>query len=314
MRCIAAGNAVPPCIDVLGDDKGRVGPADGLAGTLNLLGAKRLAMGFCGPCTLGRTLADAGLAGDQGGLVRSLGALQGSIYRVDILAVHARNHIPARRLKTLGRVVDKPGRHSAVDGYSVVVIEHDELAELPGAGQRNGFLADAFHQASITQEHIGSMVHHGVAGPVEFVRQELLSERHAHRVCQTLAERPGGGFHARGFMHLWVTRSFAVQLAETLQFIQREFIAAQVQRRIQEHGRVAVGQHKAIAVGPMRVGGVVLQMARPERDGHFSHSHGRARVTRIGLLNGVHRQGAHGICQFGGGRSGRGGWHGHKLQ
>ena len=31
------------------------------------------------------------------------------------------------------------------------------------------------------------------------------------------------------------------------------------------------------------------------RDGHLGHAHRRARVARIGLLHGVHRQGADGI-------------------
>ena len=45
----------------------------------------------------------------------------------------------------------------------------------------------------------------------------------------------------------------------------------------------------------MRIGGVVLQVIAPQRDGHVSHAHGRAGVTGVGLLNSVHCEGADGV-------------------
>ena len=39
--------------------------------------------------------------------------------------------------------------------------------------------------------------------------------------------------------------------------------AGEVQQRIQQHGTVAVGEHETVAVGPQRVGRVVLEVAIP---------------------------------------------------
>ena len=36
-----------------------------------------------------------------------------------------------------------------------------------------------------------------------------------------------------------------------------------VQQAIKQHRRMAVGQHEAVAVGPMRIGGVVPQVSLP---------------------------------------------------
>ena len=41
------------------------------------------------------------------------------------------------------------------------------------------------------------MIDDRVAGPVEFRRQQLLGQRHADRIGEPLAERTGGGLHAR---------------------------------------------------------------------------------------------------------------------
>jgi len=59
------------------------------------------------------------------------------------VAVDAADDVPAIGLETLGRVVDEPGRDLAVDGDAVVVVQRDQLVELPGAGQGAGLVADA---------------------------------------------------------------------------------------------------------------------------------------------------------------------------
>ena len=196
------------------------------------------------------------------------------------------------------------GRHLAVDADAVVVVQGDQLVQLPGAGQRAGFVADAFHQAAIAQEDIGVVVDDAVVGLVEFGRQQLFGQRHAHGVGDALAEWAGGGFHAGRQAVLGVAGSLAVQLAEVFQLLQRQVVACEVQQGVDQHRRVAVAEHEAVAVGPQRVAGVVLEVAAPQRDGHVGHAHGRARVARIGLLDGVHREGADGVGHEGGIRHG----------
>ena len=170
--------------------------------------------------SVGRFLAAAGL--DQRG-----------VHGVGVVAVHGAQHLPAVGFKARGGVVDEPGLHLPVDGDAVVVVERDQLAQLPGAGERGGLVADAFHQAAVTQEGVGMVVHHAVAVAVELGGQQLLGQRHAHRVGDALAQRAGGGFHARGDAHFRVARGLAVHLAEGLELAHRQRVAGEVQQRVE---------------------------------------------------------------------------------
>jgi len=63
---------------------------------------------------------------------------------------------------------------------------------------------------------------------------------------------------------------------------------------------VAVGDHKAIAVKPLRIGWIVtIVVVAPQRERDFSHAHRHARVTGIGFLDGIHRKGADDIGEIG---------------
>jgi CobQ-like glutamine amidotransferase family enzyme len=62
---------------------------------------------------------------------------------------------------------------------------------------------------------------------------------------------------------------------------------------------MAVGQHEAVAVGPLRIGRVVAQVAGPQHFGDFRHAHRGARVAGIGLLHPVHGERANGIGKIG---------------
>ena len=129
--------------------------------------------------------------------------------------------------------------------------------------------------------------------------QQLLRQRHADRVGETLAER------AR-----WWSRSRAAGRARGgpavllpscrnfLQLLDRQRIAGQVQHRVQQHRAVAVREHEAVAVGPVRIARVVLEEVAPQHLGDVRHAHRHAGVTGIGALHGVHGQSADGVGKF----------------
>ena len=196
-----------------------------------------------------------------------------------IVAIYIRNNLPPVGFKTLRRVVDKPRRDFAVNGNAVVVVERDQFIELPRAGQCTGFVADAFHQTTVAHKHIDMVVDDGVAVAVELSRQKLFRQRHTYRVGQTLAQRTCGGFDAGRHAHFRMARSFTVELAEVFQLLHGQVVARQMQKRVNQHGSVAVGEHKAVAVAPMRVAGVVVQMLAPQSDCDIGHAHGRARMS-----------------------------------
>ncbi len=291
---------VPGGLDVRGDHEGLGSPAQGFAGQLDLVAAQRLAVRLGGAGAVGRALADGRLADDEGGFVGTLlGLLDGGGHSLHVVAIDRAHHVPAVGGETASGVVHEPGRHRAVDADAVVVVQRDELVQLPGTGQGGGLVADAFHQAAVAQEGVGAVVNDRVAVAVELGGQQLLGQRHAHGIGDALAQRAGGGLHARGHVDLGVAGGQAVQLAEALQLGHAELVAGEVQQRVDQHRAVAVAEHETVAVGPVRVGRVVLEVTVPQRLGHVGHAHGGAGVARVGLLHGVHRQGADGVGHLG---------------
>ena len=66
----------------------------------------------------------------------------------------------------------------------------------------------------------------------------------------------------------------------------------EVQHRVLEDRRVPVGQHETVAVGPLRVGRIVLHDPAEEHVGERGERHRRALVAAVGLERGVHREAA----------------------
>ena len=286
---LALGLGVPVGVHRLRNFKRCVRPLDGLARELDFFRTERFAVGLGGVGAVRAALANVGPANDQrrvlGGL---LGFCNGAGDARSIMAVDRAQHIPAVADKAQRRVVGKPGRHLAVDRNAVVVVQRNQLVQLPGTGQGCGFVADTFHQAAVAHEHIGVVIHHRMAFAVELLGQQLFSQRHADGIGNALAERARSGFHAGRDAVFGVARSLAVQLAEILQLLHRQLVAGQVQQGINQHRTVAVGQHKAVAVEPLRIARAVLQVLAPQGNGHVRHAHRGSGMAGIGLLNCVH--------------------------
>ena len=181
---------IPGGADVVRHDERRVFPAQRLARQRDFLGAQRLAVRRLGALLVRRAPADDGLAADQRRLVLARARLlDGGRTASRIVAVDVLHDVPAVRLEALRRVVVEPLDHLAVDRDAVVVVEHDELAELEGAGQRTGFVRDAFHEAAVADEAVGVVIDDRQAFAVELAGQQFFGQRHADRVGQALAQR-----------------------------------------------------------------------------------------------------------------------------
>ena len=286
-------------IHVLRNLKRAVLPAERLLRRSDFLVAERSAVHLGGALELRGALADRRLADNEGRLFAlGFGFIDRLVHRVDAVAVDRADHVPAIGFETLSRIVTEPALHVAVDRNAVVVIESDELAELPDTGERARFVAHAFHEAAVAEEHIRAVIDHGEAGAVEFSGEHLLGERHADAVRNTLAKRPGARLDPRGHTHFRVTRRTGVQLTEGLQIIHRKIVAREVQQRVLEHRAVSVRQNEAIAAEPLRVFRVVAEMAGPQGDSDICHAEGHAGVTRLGFLNGIHGKCTDGVCEL----------------
>ena len=195
------------------------------------------------------------------------------------MAVYRAYHIPLIRRKTLGGVVGKPRINLAIDADAVVVVQSDEFVQLPRTGQSAGFVADAFHQAAITHKDESVVIDDMVFRAVEFSCQEFFSQGKTHGIRDALPQRACGGFYAWGDAVLGVASGFAMQLAEVFQLAHGQVVTREMQKRINQHRAVTVRQHKAIAVCPMGVVRVVLEVAAPQRHCHIGHAHRRAGVA-----------------------------------
>ena len=90
-----------------------------------------------------------------------------------------------------------------------------------------------------------------------------------------------------------------MELPEPAQLVDRQRRIPQVQQRVLEHRAVTVRQHEAIAIRPVRIRGVVSQMARPQRNGDVGHAHRHAGMPGFGRFDRVHRQRANRIGKIG---------------
>src|SRR6185369_6185821 len=293
---------VPALPHAVGNLEGRVSPADRLARGGDFLVAQRRTMRAAGIGLGRRAFADDGLGADQRRpAALTLRFAQRAVHRLDVVAVHGGDHLPAIGLEAAAHVVGVPLLDAAlvrVDRDAVVVVDGDQLAQAERAGKRAGFVGNTFHHAAVAEEGVGEVIDQFVARPVELRRQQPFGDRHADRVGNTLPERAGGGLDAGREAVLRMARRLRAELAEALQLRHRQVVAGQVQQRVQQHRAVPVGEHEAVAVRPGRIAGVVREVAVPERHRDLGHAHRHAGVAGIRRLHRVHGQRAQRICHF----------------
>ena len=142
------------------------------------------------------------------------------------------------------------------------------------SGQGRSLRRDAFHQVAVADQGIGHVVDDGLPGAVVAAGEEALGDGHADRVGGALAEGTRGRFDARCAEGFRVAGRPGAPLAEGLELVERQVVAIEVQKRIDEHRAVAGRKHEAVAVGPLRVLRVVAEMLLPKHVGHGRGPHG----------------------------------------
>ena len=291
----AGAGSAPGGEDFGGDFERRIGDAQCCLGAGQFLSAERGAVDLFGAGLLGRAKADGGLGGDQGRAVGLAGLEQGLFDGGLIVAVDA-DGVPARRLKA-GDLVGRVGiGDRAVDGDRVVVPDDGELVELEVTSERDGFLGDAFHQATVAGEAPGMVIHQVIA---EFGCQLGFGNGHADGVADALAERAGGGFDALRIAIFRVAGGLGMELAEILDLLDGHvFVTEQVERRVKQHRAVAGREHEAVAVSPFAVSGIELHDLGEEYRGDIGAAHGQARMAGVGFFDRVHRERADRIGQI----------------
>eukprot|EP00982_Pelagococcus_subviridis_P002992 23048-Pelagococcus_subviridis.AAC.3 len=128
-------------------------------------------------------------------------------------------HVPAVRLVALADVLREGDVGVAVDGDVVVVVERDELAELPVRGEGRALAGHALHVAAVAHDGVRVVVHDGAVRLVEARREVLLRRGEADGVADAHAERAGRDLDAVRDEVLGVTGGHGIPLAEVLEVV-----------------------------------------------------------------------------------------------
>lgn len=94
----------------------------------------------------------------------------------------------------------------------VVVVDHDEVAELQVASHRCSLRGDTLHSAAITEEGVCVVVEQLIAGLVEDSGRVPLSNGETNSVGETLTKGTSGDLDTGGVVGLRVTGSDRVNL------------------------------------------------------------------------------------------------------
>ena len=286
-----------------------VGDPHHLLGSRHVLRGERVAVCLVLVGEVGARVADVRLQHEQ---ARSVGdghrRPDRRLERVAVVGDVAEfGDVPPVRAEALHDVVTAGERRGTVDGDAVVVEDAHQAAEPLVSGERCGLVADALHQAAVAGDHEGVVLHQIGA---EAGTQVPLRHGHSDRVGEALSEGAGGDLHAGGVARLGVAGGRRTPLAERLQVVEFESVAAEEEQCVLQDRRVTGREDEAVAVDPLRFGGVVPHDARVEDVGEWSKRHRRALVPALRVQRCIHRESAHEcdglLFLFGGEGSGHG--------
>ena len=131
--------------------------------------------------------------------------------------------------------------------------------------------------------------------PVERGGQPSLRDGHPDRVPEPLAQRPGGDLDGDAAVPFGMAGRAAAPAPKVLKIIEREVVARQVQQAVEQHAPVSRREHEPVAVGPLRVGGIMPQVAGPQHVGHRRGAHRHAGMARRGPLHRIDAEHADGV-------------------
>ena len=123
---------------------------------------------------------------------------------------------------------------------------------------------------------------------IEMGRQPTLGDGHSNRIADPLPERARGRLHAWRQAVLRMPRRLRIPLPELLQIVERQAETGEEKSRIEQHRSMPVGEHKAVAIRPIGVAGIVAKVFIEQEKGQRRQSHGRSRMAAVRLLHRVH--------------------------
>lgn len=243
----------------------------------DVLGAvsRAVSLGLAGD---GAADADDGADVDKGRLAGggSLGAEQSGNEALDVVAtVLDVDDVPAAGAHLGVDVLGVDEVDAAVAGDLVVVVDDDEVAQPPVAGELDGLHGHALLEAGVANHAPDGAADDVEAGPVVGGGEVLARHGQADGIGDTLAKRARCHLDAL-VLNLRVARAEGVgaRRVVALELVQRHVaVARQVEERVLEEARVAVGEDEAVAVEVVWVAGRVRHDVLPQRNAYSCHAH-----------------------------------------
>ncbi len=207
---------------------------------------------------------------------------------------------PSRRLVAAQDILVERHVGVVLDGDLVVVVDHHQVAQFLGAGQRGCFRRDAFLQVTVRSDHKDVVVERRGAGSgvgVEQAARVALAVGEAHRGSQTLAEGAGGDLHTGGVAVFGVAGDLGAPGAQGLDVVHFQAVTGEEQLQVQREGGVAGGEDKTVTAGPTVIAGIMAHDLLEQHVSNGGQGHGGAGVTVAHLLHGVcgeYTRGVHG--------------------
>ena len=118
-------------------------------------------------------------------------------------------HVPLDRLETLRGVLALRVVRHGIERHVVGIVNEDEIIELEVPGECDGLHGHAFLHAAIARKRDDVVVENLVRRGVVFRRRHLLRNGVTDGIRDALAERPGRGFDAEGFVKFGMARRVA---------------------------------------------------------------------------------------------------------
>ncbi len=231
-----------------------------------------------------RTVADMAIHHDQGRPVFSfLESLKRARQHRQIVGIGHARHVPSISDKARCHIFAERPVGRTIQRDVIVVVDPAEIRELQMSGERRRFAPDSLHQIAIRTHRVNVKVEDFEIRAIEICRLPFAGDRHSDAVAHSLPQRPGRGFNSGSDMRFGMSRRQASQLPEALDLLHRHCEVFQnlallvhpphlgeVQHGIEQHGRVAVGEHEAVAIQPGGIGGIVAQKFLPQTIGHWA--------------------------------------------
>ena len=217
-----------------------------------------------------------------------LGFRDREVDRLEVIAVVDMYDVPAIPLEARRLICRRREVRGALDRDPVVVEDPDELAELLVSRDGRGLVGDSLHHITVGAEHIRPVIDDLMARAIEVGGEPALGQREADRVRHSLTERPGRRLHSGDVSVFRMTSRRRTPLTEVPNVLFADVVPAEMQERVDQHGRVTDREDEAITIEPAGIRRVVVQVAVIEHVTHRCQRHGRARVSRVRLLHRIH--------------------------